>query len=42
MPERPVNPFIIGAPASASKFIGRREQVNTILSQLANPESPGG
>ncbi len=41
MSERPVNPFIIGAPASASKFIGRREQVNTILSQLANPESRG-
>jgi AAA+ ATPase superfamily predicted ATPase len=41
MPDRPVNPFIIGAPASASKFIGRREQVNTILSQLANPESRG-
>jgi AAA+ ATPase superfamily predicted ATPase len=41
MPDRPVNPFIIGAPASASRFIGRREQVNTILSQLANPESRG-
>ncbi len=41
MSERPVNPFITGPPVSAPKFIGRREQVNTILSQLANPESRG-
>jgi len=40
MPVRPINPFI-GGPVPPSKFIGRREQVNTILSQLANPESRG-
>jgi hypothetical protein len=41
VPHRPPNPFIIGAPASASRFIGRREQINVILSQLANPAARG-
>lgn len=38
---RLINPFITGEPVSALRFIGRREQVNTILSQLANPQSRG-
>jgi len=41
MSERLINPFITGPPVSAPKFIGRREQVNIILSQLANPDSRG-
>ena len=41
MPTRSINPFIMRRPVPASKFIGRREQVNTILSQLDNPESLG-
>jgi V8-like Glu-specific endopeptidase len=40
--ELPANPFIVGPPVPADRFIGRQREVQTILARLDNPGNRGG